>query len=163
MTHYTGIGQCLFLLIVANGVPIIARELLGDRGNCPVDCGIVWRDERPLLGPTKTVRGILAAVCATGLTAPLASVSVVTGTLFGLCSMFGDLLSSFIKRRLDVKSSDRVLGLDQGLEALCPVLVFRDQFDLQVLDALAIIVAFFVLEIVLSHLLYRLPTRNRIL
>lgn len=155
------IGRCLFLLIVANSAPILARDLLGERGNWPIDRGIVYRDGRPLLGPTKTLRGILAAVCATGLAALPVDIDVITGALFGLCSMLGDLASSFIKRRLGLESSASVLGLDQGLEALCPLLVFRVRFDLQVADIVVISAAFFVLDLVLSPLLYRLHIRNR--
>ncbi len=155
------IGRCLFLLIVANSAPIITRNLLGKRGNWPVDGGIVYRDRRPLFGPTKTMRGMLASVCATGLAALLVNTDFVAGALFGLCSMLGDLGSSFIKRRLGVESSASVLGLDQGLEALCPILEFRVRFDLQVADILAISTAFFVLDLVLSPLLYRLNIRNR--
>jgi hypothetical protein len=161
MLHNTGIVQVLFLLIVANGVPILVRNLLGARFNQPVDFGVVWPDGRPLLGPTKTIRGILAALLITGLVAPFVGMPFVAGSFFGLCTMAGDLASSFIKRRFGIRSSERVLGLDQSLETLCPILVFRRQFALQLADILAIMVAFFVLEIVISRLLYRLHIRNR--
>jgi hypothetical protein len=161
MLHNTGIVQVLFLLIVANGVPILARRLLGARCNQPVDFGVVWLDGRPLLGPTKTIRGILAAFLITGLVAPFVGMSFGAGSFFGLCTMAGDLASSFIKRRLGMRSSERVPGLDQSLETLCPILVFRRQFALQLTDILAIVVAFFVLDIVISRLLYWLHIRHR--
>lgn len=157
----TGIVQVLFLLLVANGAPILARNLLGDHLSHPVDFGINGPDGRPLLGPTKTIRGLLAALVGTACAAPLVGVSWETGALFGLCTMLGDLGSSFLKRRMGVRSSESVLGLDQGLEALCPILALGRQFALQLADVFAIVAAFFVIEIVLSRLLYRLHIRNR--
>ena len=159
--NYTIIAQLLLLLVVANGAPIITQNIFGDRFTQPLDCGIIFFDGRPLLGPTKTIRGIIFAVFTTALIAPLLGIFFVTGALFGLCTMLGDLVSSFIKRRLNINSSDSALGLDQGLEALLPVLIFRSQFALQAIDIFAIVGAFFLLEIVLSPLLYRLHIRNR--
>jgi CDP-diglyceride synthetase len=155
------IVQVLCLLIVANGAPIIARNLLGERYNRPIDGGVVFVDGHRLLGPTKTIRGIVAAVGATALMAPFVGLSCLTGALFGLYTMGGDLVTSFIKRRLGLSSSESVLGLDQGLEALCPILVFRARFALHLPEVLAIMVAFFLLEIVLSRLLYWLHIRNQ--
>jgi CDP-2,3-bis-(O-geranylgeranyl)-sn-glycerol synthase len=157
----TGILQALFLLLVANGMPILARNLLGAHLSHPVDCGINGPDGRSLLGPTKTIRGVLAALGGTACAAPLVGVSWETGTLFGLWTMLGDLGSSFLKRRLGVSSSESVLGLDQGVEALCPLLALGRQFAFQVADIFVIVAAFFVMEIVLSPLLYRLHIRDR--
>lgn len=161
MLSYIMIGRCLVLLIVANSAPIFARILLGVWSNWPIDGGIVYRDGRPLLGPTKTLRGLLAAVCATGMAAPLIDIDIITSALFGFCSMLGDLASSFIKRRLGVESSTSVLGLDQGLETLCPLFVFRERFDLQLADIFIISAIFFALNIVFSPLLSRLHIRHR--
>jgi len=66
MISYTVIGQILSLLVVANGAPIIARELLGERGDWPLVFGWLFCDGRPLLGPSKTIRGVVAVVGATG-------------------------------------------------------------------------------------------------
>jgi CDP-2,3-bis-(O-geranylgeranyl)-sn-glycerol synthase len=161
--QYTIIGQLLVLLVVANGAPIIARNLLGTRGNWPVDFGCVFVDRRPLLGPSKTIRGVLAAVCATGIVAFFLDVPFVIGALFGLYTMVGDLVASFLKRRLGLPSSDSALGLDQGLEALCPVLLLQQYWSLRFADIVAVVVAFFVLEIVLSRVLYKLHIRQRAL
>ena len=161
MIQYTIVGQLLLLLLVANGAPIIARNRLGNRGDWPVDFGRVFVDGRPLLGPSKTIRGILAAVCATGFVALFLGESIVIGALFGLSAMVGDLVTSFVKRRLGLPSSSSALGLDQGLEALCPALVLGPYWSLRLADIVAVVVAFFVLEIVLSRVLYKLHIRNR--
>ena len=159
--HAPALGQFLFLLVVANGAPIIAWDICRERWNWPVDGGRTFYDGRPLLGPRKTVRGLLAAIVVTGCAAPLVGRSALLGTLIGLCAMGGDLLASFIKRRLGITSSQSALGLDQSLEALVPALVCRTPFAFQTTDILIIVLAFFVLEIVLSRLLYCLHIRNR--
>jgi CDP-2,3-bis-(O-geranylgeranyl)-sn-glycerol synthase len=122
-------GQILGLLVVANGAPIIARDVLGKRGDWPLDFGWLFCDGRPLFGPSKTIRGVVAAVGATGCAALLFGDDFATGAYVGLLAMMGDLLSSFLKRRLDIASSDSALGLDQGLEALVPVLVMQRPWD----------------------------------
>ncbi|MDH3598795.1 MAG: CDP-archaeol synthase [Candidatus Tectomicrobia bacterium] len=158
---YAVMGQILGLLLVANGAPIIARDLLGDRGHWPLDFGCVFFDGRPLLGPSKTIRGLVAAVGATGCAAPLLGYDFATGAYVGLLTMIGDLLSSFLKRRLGIASSDSALGLDQGLEALVPLLVLQEQWALRPSDMVAITAMFFVLDVALSRLLYKLHIRKR--
>ena len=150
----------LFLLVIANGAPIIVREVLGDRFARPVDGGAVLGDGRRLFGPKKTIRGIVAAIAATGLIAPVVGIPFISGILLATASMIGDLLSSFIKRRLGIASSDSVLGLDQGLEALLPALVVQQRFSLTLIDVLVIGVAFFALSILISRLLYWLNIRK---
>ena len=54
----------LLLLFVANGGPVMAKWLLGDRLAFPLDGGLRFFDGGPLLGPSKTVRGLLVGVVA---------------------------------------------------------------------------------------------------
>lgn len=161
MIPYIVIGQILSLLVVANGAPIIARDLLGKRGDWPLDFGWLFFDGRPLLGPSKTIRGVVAAIGATGCAARLFGDDFATGAYVGLLAMVGDLLSSFLKRRLGIASSGRALGLDQGLEALVPLLAMQAPWALRLFDMVAIIVMFFIVDVVLSRLLYKLHIRER--
>jgi CDP-2,3-bis-(O-geranylgeranyl)-sn-glycerol synthase len=75
--------------------------------------------------------------------------------------MCGDLMSSFMKRRLGIKSGDSALGLDQSLEALTPAIMLRTPFAFQIKEIVIVVLAFFLLEICLSRLLYRLRIRDR--
>jgi CDP-2,3-bis-(O-geranylgeranyl)-sn-glycerol synthase len=151
----------LVLLLVANGAPIVARNWLRRRMDWPVDCGLRFVDGRPLFGPAKTLRGVVAAVIGTGCVAPLYGLSIASGALFGCFAMLGDLASSFTKRRLGVKPSDGVLGLDQVPEALFPLLYIRIQLDLKLYDVVALLLMFLVLELLLSRLLFKLHIRDR--
>lgn len=153
--------ELIVLLAAANGAPILARNALGDRLGWPLDCGARFFDGRPLLGPSKTWRGVVASALATAGIGALFGLPMWAGGAFGLCSMVGDALSSFSKRRLGVASSDSALGLDQVPEALLPLVAFRSRWSLGSGDILVITVLFFALEIAASELLFRLRIRKR--
>ena len=68
--HPLIILQLLFLLMVANGTPVIAKKLLGSRCSYPLDGGVGFIDGRPLFGTSKTIRGILLAIVTTVAAAP---------------------------------------------------------------------------------------------
>lgn len=153
--------QLLLLLGVANSAPIVAKHFLGARWNAPIDGGLRFFDGRPLLGPSKTVRGVVAAVVATALVARLLGLPLGLGALIGAAAMAGDALSSFAKRRLGVAPSGRATGVDQIPEALLPLLVIRGLMPLSLLQIAGITLAFFVLEIPLARLSHRLGLRDQ--
>lgn len=153
--------RLLCLLGVANGAPILATWLLGDRWNAPLDSGLRFTDGRPLLGPRKTLRGLVTAVLATAVAAPLLGIPMALGGIIGSVAMAGDALSSFVKRRMDIAPSGQAAGLDQIPEALFPLLAVRGALDLSLLQILGVVVAFFVLEQPVARLCYRLGIRNR--
>lgn len=75
--------------------------------------------------------------------------------------MAGDLSSSFVKRRLRRPSSSRALGLDQVPEALVPLLVCRESFELSAIDIVLAVALFFAGELILSRLLYKAHIRDQ--
>src|SRR5579883_646632 len=113
--------QLIVLLALANGTPVIAKWLLGDHLALPLDGGARFLDGRPLLGHSKTIRGVVLAIVVTSLGAALIGLSAAVGALVGVLAMAGDLLSSFVKRRLGLIASSRATGLDQIPEALLPL------------------------------------------
>ncbi len=153
--------KLLLLLFVANGAPIIARRLLGRCCAWPVDGGMTFFDERPLLGHSKTWRGLLAALAASGTAAPLLGLTVGTGLLIGLFAMLGDALSSFVKRRLGLAPSEMALGLDQVPETLFPLAAVRLRLGLGWTEIALLVLAFLVLGLLVSRILYRLRIRHR--
>lgn len=154
-------AELLVLLAAANGAPILARNAFGEHFAWPLDCGQRAPDGRPLLGPSKTWRGVAAAALTTAAVGAGFGLPLWTGGAFGLCSMAGDVFSSLCKRRMGVASSDSVLVLDQVPEALLPLVVFRSRWALGVWDILAITALFFVMEIAASEILFRLRIRKR--
>lgn len=155
------IAQAVILLIAANGAPVLARNLFGERYARPLDGGLTWRDRRPLFGLSKTWRGLAAALAASAAVAPLLGLATFFGALFGALSMGGDLLASFTKRRLGYAVSSRARLLDILPEALLPVVILRTALGLSMLEAVIAALVFFLLEVSCSPLLYRLHIRNR--
>jgi len=96
-------------------VPNPAAVVLG--GGPPIDGGTSWRDGRRLFGDGKTVRGfvlgVLAGIAVGGAELwvqavalrtpggfPLPAHTIVTICAFALGALIGDLVKSFIKRRI---------------------------------------------------------------
>ena len=158
--NLAAICQTLLLLVVANGAPVIAKSLLGRRFDDPVDGGLKWIDNRPLLGPTKTLRGVVVAVIACLITALFLRLDPLVGAAAGVAAMAGDLFSSFLKRRLNIASSGRAVGLDQIPEALLPCLVLTSALNLSIADIVVVTMTFWVGSVVLSPLLHHLGWRD---
>ena len=115
------VSHMVLLIVIANGTPAMLGLLLGSRWGRPVDNHCPFIDKRPLLGPSKTLRGLIGALLVTALLAPLFKLSMLEGASFALLAMLGDLCSSFIKRRLGLASSRSVPLLDQIPESLLPL------------------------------------------
>ncbi len=149
----------LLLILIANGAPIIARKVLASRYSLPLDFGFKL-GTHDLLGPSKTWRGLIASIMLTTGVAWLLDYSLQTGVLIALAAMVGDVFSSFIKRRLHMKSSSMAPLLDQIPESLFPLLLMREQFALDAVSIVILLCGFIVLELVLSQILYRLGIRK---
>jgi CDP-diglyceride synthetase len=158
--HIVTLGQILMLLALANGSPVVAKKILGARLSLPLDGGVAFPDGRPLFGKSKTIRGIVVALAAASAGAPLLGLPLATGAIVGGAAMAGDLLSSFIKRRLGFRPSSQALGLDQIPESLLPMLVVREALSLSALDILLGLAIFLVGELVASRLLYEAHLRD---
>ena len=159
--HPLVIGQLLILLMLANGMPVIAKKIFGDQCSYPLDANLTFVDGRPLFGHSKTIRGVVLAILATTAGAPLIGLSWKIGLTVGVLAMAGDLFSSFSKRRVDMPSSSRASGLDQIPESLFPLLACRTPLSLSVADIAVCAVMFFIGEILLSRLLYAWRLRDR--
>jgi len=123
----------------ANGAPVVFG------GGRPIDGGRLFPDGRPIFGPRKTVRGFLSGVlagCLTGLLLGLAGLggrlagAVLMGFLMGLGAMTGDLLGSFVKRRMDRPPGSPAPLLDQ-LDFVLGALLFSLPYRPPSLDVLA--------------------------
>lgn len=154
-------AKLLLLLFVANGAPILARNLLKSRCDAPIDAHHNWRDGRPWLGPSKTWRGLIAAVLCTTLVAPLLQLPMLLGLAVAGLSMLGDLFSSFTKRRLGVPSSGMAFALDQIPEALLPLAVIGSYLGISWLTIITFTVSFLILELLISRVLYNLNIRKQ--
>ncbi|MCX8048850.1 MAG: CDP-archaeol synthase [Methylohalobius sp.] len=153
--------KLLTLVILANGAPVLAYDVMKGWLAWPVDLGLRFVDRRPLFGPAKTWRGIFASLVVTSLGAHLLGFSWTIGLQIAAVAMAGDLLASFIKRRLNIESSGRALGLDQVPESLLPLLLIKHDLGLSWSTIGQLVAAFFLLEVTLSPMLYHLGLRKR--
>ncbi len=117
---------------MANAIPVLAG------GGPPIDMGRQFRDGRPLFGPGKTWRGLIAGIIMAVVTATvqsllnplflesvldtvvllpeeylLFSTTGLLGLLMGFGGLTGDLIGSFIKRRLNMDRGAAAPGIDQ--------------------------------------------------
>ena len=130
--------QLLLLIALANVAPLIGKRILGGSLAYPLDGGLAFVDGRPLFGASKTVRGIVLAVLLASVAAPLVGLPVAIGARVAGAAMAGDLLSSFVKRRLGLPPSSKATGLDQIPESLLPLLACRSPLSLTIADIAAV-------------------------
>lgn len=159
--HPLAVTQALALLVLANSMPVVAKNILGDRFAWPLDFGLKLADGQRLFGASKTIRGVALAVSSGWVGAPLVGLAADLGVQVAALAMVGDLLSSFIKRRLKLPPSSRALGLDQIPESLLPLLACIDPLGLTIYDIAAGVVIFLVGELLISRLLFRMHLRDR--
>jgi CDP-diglyceride synthetase len=153
--------QLLVLMTLANGTPIVAKRIFGPRFARPLDAGIMFLDGRPLFGPSKTIRGIMASILITTASAPLVGLDLTIGAIVAGAAMTGDLFSSFVKRRLNFPPSSQALGLDQVPESLFPMLACRGALSLTIQDIALGVGVFFIGELILSRLLFWVHLRDK--
>ncbi len=153
--------QSLVILTLANTAPVVAKKVFGARFSHPVDGGLTFFDKRPLLGSSKTVRGLVVSVLATAAGAPIVGVEPAVGAFMAAAAMAGDLLASFVKRRLNFSPSSQALGLDQLPESLLPLLVGWQALSLTGVEIVVVLTIFFIGELILARLFYRLGLRDQ--
>lgn len=153
--------QLLLLLATANTAPLIAKRLFKEQWSCPLDGGLQFVDGRPLLGASKTWRGVLAALLLCTLFAPLLGLSLGVGALMATGAMVGDAIASFIKRRLAIPPSGQAYGLDQVPEALLPLLLVQQALPVSLLMVAALTLLFLLLEPPLARWSHRIGFKDR--
>jgi len=108
----------LFLpAMVANALPVVTSRII--RKKHPLDFGLRFIDGRRLLGKNKSIEGFAAGVAGgllvgciyTLVTHNLAWITY--GAVSGIGAMVGDSLNSFVKRRLNIRSGDPFVPMDQ--------------------------------------------------
>lgn len=111
------IGSALWFILpayFANATPVV----LG--GGPPLDGGKKFIDGRRIFGDGKTVRGFVAGIGAGTAIGVLQGIAkgplshyLSLGFLLALGALLGDLMGSFVKRRLGIERGGALPGLDQ--------------------------------------------------
>lgn len=142
----------VLLVFVANLAPAAIGLLMGHRWNAPLDGGLCLPDQHRVLGPTKTFRGVIAAVLATGIFANFVGLTPAAGAGFAGLAMLGDIGSSFTKRRLGIASSHSVPLLDQLPESLLPLFSMQSIVGGTLTEILVAAAIFTFIDLLLSKL-----------
>ncbi|MGQ9788207.1 MAG: CDP-2,3-bis-(O-geranylgeranyl)-sn-glycerol synthase [Candidatus Hadarchaeaceae archaeon] len=143
---YTGLIQLFLTALwfilpayVANATPVV----LG--GGRPIDGGRVFIDGHPLFGPGKTIRGFISGLIAGSIFGVLQGLATeqlhfysVLGFLLALGALMGDLLGSFIKRRVNLERGSAAPVLDQ-LGFVVLALLFASPVSVPSLEMILII------------------------
>ena len=148
--------QLLLLVVAANAIPVVAKKLFGPATAWPLDGGITLSDGQPLLGASKTIRGVVLSVLLTPIVAMLVGLSWQVGLVVAVSAMAGDLASSFLKRRMGLRPSSQAIGLDQIPESLLPLLAARWLVPLTIVEALVGTALFLIGNLLASRLLVKL-------
>jgi len=140
----------------ANAAPLV----LG--GGASLDGGRSLADGRPIFGPHKTVRGVIAGIVVgtlIGLAESLVDPRLATaGFMIALGAVLGDLLGAFVKRRLNVEPGKAFPVLDQLDFILGSVVLGYPFFQVRLISILLVVV---VTPPTLSHKLRRISPRNQ--
>ena len=83
------------------------------------------------------------------------------GFLVAFYAVLGDLLSSFIKRRLMVAPSGMAPFLDQVPESFFPAFMMMHTFNLEISSVILLVLIFIIVELTVSKVLYRRGIRKR--
>jgi len=137
------------------------RALLHHRLDTAIDFGYILPDHHPVFGESKTWRGFFGGIIVTAIAAMALGYGAGAGVLIAVYALVGDLFSSFIKRRFGMAPSSMAPLLDQVPESLLPALMMMDRFDLDMQSIIIIVCSFFVLELLLSYIFFRLGIRKR--
>ena len=156
--------KILIFLLLANFLPPFAKVIMGNRFDAPLDGGSVWTDGRRILGSHKTIRGCLFSLIGCALVSPLFGFSIHIGLSASVLVLTGDLLTSFIKRRLDHEPGRVDLVLDQFLEGFLPTIFIIHQQNLSWWRVASIMLLFIPLTYLGSRfwyfLHYKKPLKN---
>ncbi len=144
--------KLLLLVVTANAIPVVAKKLFGPATAWPLDGGITLSDGQPLLGASKTIRGVVLSVLLTPVVAMLVGLGWQVGLVVAVCAMAGDLASSFLKRRMGLRPSSQAIGLDQIPESLLPLLAARWLVPLTIVEALVGTALFLIGNLLASRL-----------
>ena len=163
---------------IANMMPVFCKKLRFL--DVPVDFGIRMGG-KPLFGEHKTVRGLVMAALAGGFFfliqqwlyqfEAIQAVSLIeydiypfyAGVLFGAGAIFGDLIKSFFKRRVGVKSGDPWFPYDQIDYVLGGILFFSLFYFPSIKEFFGLLILGVALHIIVNVIGFYLGLKEKII
>jgi CDP-2,3-bis-(O-geranylgeranyl)-sn-glycerol synthase len=130
----------------ANGIPVLTPLIFKCR--IPIDLGHTFIDGRRLIGDNKSIQGVILGISSGLAIGELQSILlndcifIIRALVLSLGSVYGDLLGSFIKRRLKIEPGKSLPIIDQMsfilIAIILYVIFFKDLDGIQVLFILGI-------------------------
>ncbi|MDM8539341.1 CDP-archaeol synthase, partial [Desulfobacterales bacterium HSG17] len=115
-----------------------------EKWDTPLDRGLLFIDGKPFLGNHKTIRGIGGGIIGGVTCGFFLGISLWVALWVGVMSMSGDLLSSFIKRRMRMVDGGNFPVIDQFFEGTFPFIIIAPAYSLSFVQSSLIIVAFII-------------------
>ena len=169
--------QCFYFILpayFANMAPVIVKKI--NFLEIPIDFNKKIND-KPIFGKNKTFRGLIFGIIFAMIITYLqfllyknglfVEISItdysnwsLIGFLMGFGAIFGDLVESFVKRRLNYKSGKSFVPFDQ-LDFVVGALIFVYPLVTLLLDKIIIILVLsFVLHVIVNHFAFYMGIRK---
>jgi len=165
--------------IFANMMPVLMKKHWMWLAR-PVDFNLKWFDGKNLLGDHKTWRGLVSGTVVSIIIVaiqkwllqfetfekisifPYDQYSVwLTGFLIGFGALFGDMVKSFIKRRVGIEPGKKFIPWDQIDAAVGAIALVSIIWPVGWIRSLALIIFTFVLHILVRNVGYYLKINKR--
>ena len=139
-------------------------------GGPPLDKGKLFYDGRRWLGKGKTIKGTIIGVIAgiiisllqhVALPFPSFGFALLRGFLKGSGAMIGDIVGSFIKRRVNIDSGNSAPLLDQ-LDFMIGAIVFMYPLGLPSIDIILISLAITPIVHLISNMVWYLVGKKEV-
>ena len=169
--------KCFYLMLpayFANMAPVMVKKI--NLFAFPIDFN-KQINNTPVLGKNKTFRGLVFGVIFAIIVAYLQSLLynagffrnisffnyqnwLLFGFLMGSGALMGDLVKSFLKRRLGIKPGAKFVPFDQTDFVVGALIFIMPIFDLALKIFVTSLVLSFVLHIITNHLAFYMKIRN---
>ena len=170
--------QCLYFMLpayFANMAPVMTKKIFNNL-KIPIDFNKKINN-KPIFGQNKTFRGLIFGVIFAIIIAFIQSVFynnnilldislvdysnwLLIGFLLGLGAIFGDLIESFVKRRLNYEPGKSFVPFDQ-LDFVIGALIFIYPIvSLSLNKILIILILSFVLHVLVNHISFYTSVRK---
>ena len=162
---------CFYFMLpayFANMAPVIVKKI--NFLKVPIDFNVKLNN-KSIFGENKTFRGLVFGVLFAIVVSYIqflffnndlfVNISIIDysnwlllGLLLGFGAIFGDLVESFVKRRLKLKSGQKFIPFDQIDFVLGALIIVSFMVPLSLLKIIIIIVLSFVLHILVNHIAF---------
>lgn len=169
--------QCFYFMLpayFANMAPVIVKKI--NFLKVPIDLGKEM-DNKPIFGKNKTFRGLFFGVLFAIIIAYTQSIFydnhifsglaladysnwLLLGFLMGFGAIFGDLVKSFVKRRLNYRPGKPFVPLDQTDFVIGALIFVLPLVNLPIDKIIIIIILSFILHIIVNHLAFYTKIRK---